>query len=200
MKSVLYRPGSKWPLFAAFAAAVAIHVSALAFTPVHRSETFGSDDFPVVGFEPSPPEPSPEPEDNQPTATTPPPLFESNEYTEEARPTPRRLSSPARPIHSSFGSTGNKSAMGNGKIFTLAAPRPDYPYEARARHLTGSGATLLDVDPTSGAVLSVRLTESTGSPILNNSAIRAFGRWRFKIGTPSPVRIPFTFTMFGAQF
>ena len=132
MKSVLYRPGSKWPLFAAFAAAVAIHVSALAFTPVHRSETFGSDDFPVVGFEPSPPEPSPEPEDNQPTATTPPPLFESNEYTEEARPTPRRLSSPARPIHTSFGSTGNKSAMGNGKIFTLAAPRPDNEAAASA--------------------------------------------------------------------
>src|SRR4051794_38307038 len=87
---------------AAFAAAVAIHVSALAFTPVHRSETFGSDDFPVVGFEPSPPEPSPEPEDNQLTVTTTPPLLESNEYTEEARPTPRRISSPAHPIHSSF--------------------------------------------------------------------------------------------------
>ena len=200
MKPVLYRPGSKWQLFTAFGAAVAIHVSALAFTPVHRPEVIGSDDFPVVGFEAPPPEPSPENEDNQPAITAAPPLFEPNEYTEEARPTPRRISRSPHPIHSNFGAAGGKSAAGNGKVFALAAPRPEYPYEARAHHLTGSGAALLQLDPTSGAVLNAWLTERTGSPILDNSAVHAFGRWRFKIGTPSPVRIPFTFTMFGAQF
>lgn len=152
-------------------------------------------------MEPAPPEPeaSPEPEDIQPPAATPPPA-EPNEFFETPDPTPRRITKPAQRIHSTSAANTGKSAVEYRKVFALSAPRPDYPYEARAHHVTGSGAVLLEIDPVSGGVLNERMIESTGSPILDNSAMSAFRRWRFRNGTPTPVRIPFTFTMFGAQF
>ena len=88
----------------------------------------------------------------------------------------------------------------NAKPFTVSAPRPEYPYQARRDHITGSGAVSLEVDPLTGSVINARMIESTGSSILDYSAISAFQRWRFKNGTPSPVKVPFTFTMSGAQF
>jgi protein TonB len=199
MKPILYRPSSRWPLLSAFAAAAAIHVSALAFSPQHRAEIMGPGLVPVE-IDPAMPEPqpTPEPEQTEPPAMTLPPA-ESNEFFEPPRPTPRHMTKLARPIHSNSGPNITKPPVGNGKVYALSAPLPNYPYEARAHHVTGSGEAVLEVDPTTGSVLNARMTESTGSLILDNSAINAFRRWRFRNGTPSTVRIPFTFTMAGAR-
>ncbi|PYJ79337.1 MAG: hypothetical protein DME69_05200 [Verrucomicrobia bacterium] len=44
------------------------------------------------------------------------------------------------------------------------------------------------------------MTQSIGSPILDNAATSAFRQWRFKPGTVSKVKIPITFTMTGASY
>lgn len=73
------------------------------------------------------------------------------------------------------------------------APKPEYPSEARTRHITGSGVCVVDVDPGSGNVTGASMAESTGNPILDDSAVRTFRKWRFKPGTVSRVRIPVEF-------
>ena len=200
MKPILYRPGSKRSLVVAFAAAAAIHVSALAFSPSHREKVLGLTGPSEVILEQDPPdpEPSPPPEQMQvPEATAPAP--QSNDFDEPPQPTPRLIARMARPIRPNVASTVPKLSIGNGKVYAVSAPRPNYPYEARAHHVTGSGMVLLQIDSKSGAVLNATLTQSTGSPLLDNAAMLAFHRWRFRSDTPSEVRIPFTFTMFGAQ-
>jgi TonB family protein len=79
------------------------------------------------------------------------------------------------------------------------APRPAYPYAARARHLTGSGVALLELDPRTGNVTSAHMLKSTGHQILDDCALAAFRQWRFKLGTESPVKVPITHTMIGAK-
>ena len=86
------------------------------------------------------------------------------------------------------------------KAFAVAAPRPDYPYEARSRKITGSGVCVLTVDTDSGAVTDATMEQSIGNPILDNSTVSAFRRWRFKPGTVAKVRMPIIFTMTGASY
>jgi TonB family protein len=86
------------------------------------------------------------------------------------------------------------------KALVLSAPRPDYPYEARSRHITGSGVAVITVDPNSGWAVDAMMEQSIGNPILDTSTISAFRRWRFKPGTPARVRIPITFALTGAQY
>ena len=81
----------------------------------------------------------------------------------------------------------------------LSAPRPDYPYEARSLDITGSGIAAITVDPNSGLAVDAMMEQSIGNPILDNSSVFAFRRWRFKPGTPRRVRIPITFVLTGAQ-
>src|SRR5205823_1994406 len=49
------------------------------------------------------------------------------------------------------------AAVGNAKVFVLTAPRPDYPYEARTRHITGSGIAVIAVDPNSGLAVDAMM-------------------------------------------
>jgi TonB family protein len=44
------------------------------------------------------------------------------------------------------------------------------------------------------------MEQSAGDALLDNSAVSAFKRWRFKKGTAPKVRIPFRFTLAGASF
>jgi len=87
-----------------------------------------------------------------------------------------------------------------GKAAAISAPRPEYPYEARSHHVTGSGVCVVTVDTASGSVTDATMAQSTGSPILDNSATSAFRRWRFKPNTVAKVKIPITYTMSGASY
>ncbi|MDQ6938576.1 MAG: energy transducer TonB [Verrucomicrobiota bacterium] len=84
------------------------------------------------------------------------------------------------------------------KTYLVTAPRPEYPKEARDRKITGSGVIVGDVKD--GRVISVRMAQSTGSPILDRSALSAFKRWRFRSDKTFRFRAPITFTMSGASY
>jgi hypothetical protein len=155
MNALLYRPGPKRPVFVAFAAAAAIHISAFAFLPNHRTDHFIADDFSsYVDGENADPGPTPEPEQQQTETDVDvrPPVIE-NDFYEDVKPTPRRFVKPAGPIRANQTVSALQGRPGNGKLFAISAPRPNYPYEARSHHITGSGAVMLEVDPVTGTVI-----------------------------------------------
>jgi TonB family protein len=73
--------------------------------------------------------------------------------------------------------------------------KPQYPYEARARHITGSGLFRLTLDLSTGSVAKVTVIKSTGNPILDSSGIDAFRQCRWKPGKWKEIDIPVVFTM-----
>ena len=77
----------------------------------------------------------------------------------------------------------------------IVAPRPQYPEEARARHITGCGLYQIDLDPKTGVALKVEVLKSAGLPLLNNAAANAFILWRVRPGGASAVKIPVCFEL-----
>jgi periplasmic protein TonB len=87
------------------------------------------------------------------------------------------------------------------EAIVISAPRPEYSFEARSRHLTGAGLIALTIDPSSGRVTHVRMARSTGSPILDKAVLTAFRRWRFKPGNYDPhLRMPISYTLTGVYY
>src|SRR6266699_1979215 len=170
-KPLLYRPPPPWQWWAAFGGAVAIHLTAVALAPKPEAPVEIPPDMPTAVVE----------------ETTPPPK--------------QKTAQKFAPIKApqAAGRPGPMS-MSSAKALATYAPRPQYPYEARSRHVTGSGVCMVDVDPGSGSVTSASMAQSIGSPILDNAATSAFRQWRFKPGTVSKVKIPITFTMTGASY
>jgi protein TonB len=132
------------------------------------------------------------------TARIPSPPEIKPEHVEETTPPPRQ---PKRQKIAAIaaitapqvaGSPGGTMSISPSRAATYA-PKPEYPSEARTRHITGSGVCVVDVDPGSGNVTGASMAESTGNPILDDSAVRTFRKWRFKPGTVSRVRIPVEF-------
>ncbi|PYK57458.1 MAG: hypothetical protein DME43_15095 [Verrucomicrobia bacterium] len=171
----IYRRPSKWPIATALAAAVLIHLSAvaIAFRQESPPTAPAAIDPTTIGvyFADNPPIP-PDPD----ISVLPPGPVPAADFIEpqETRRVikAQRTPAPTRPSRET-----RLAAVGNGKAFVLSAPRPDYPYEARSR-----------------------MEQSIGNPILDNSTVSAFRRWRFKPGTPARVRIPITFVLTGAQY
>jgi TonB family protein len=85
------------------------------------------------------------------------------------------------------------TSLSAAKTVAISAPLPDYPYEARRAHVTGSGVCVMFVDTESGRVTSAVMAESTGNAILDKITTDTFGRWRFKPGTVSQVQVPITY-------
>ena len=124
------------------------------------------------------------------------------EYVEETtRPPKKRQAQKFTPIKApqAAGRPGTMS-ISTAKALATQAPRPQYPYEVRSRHITGRGVCVVEVDAGSGSVTSASMASSIGNPILDNAALSAFRQWRFKPGSVSKVRIPITFTTTGAQY
>ena len=80
------------------------------------------------------------------------------------------------------------------------APRPTYPYEARAKREMGSGVVIVTIDPATGNVTTAVMAVSTGVQILDDAALSAFRQWRFRPGTVKKVRIPIHFTLSGVNY
>jgi protein TonB len=129
------------------------------------------------------------------------------EYVEETtappkKPPPKKLQAQKfTPIKApqTAGRPGTMS-ISTAKALATYAPRPQYPYQARSRHITGRGVCVVEVDPGSGSVTSASMASGVGNPTLDNAALSAFRQWRFKPGSVSKVRIPITFTTTGAQY
>ena len=95
----------------------------------------------------------------------------------------------------------NSTAPFATRPIAISAPRPDYPYEARARQVTGAGVALFTIEPSSGNVSDVSMAQSTGSPILDNAIVSACRRWRFRPGSYDPhFKLPISYTMTGAMY
>jgi TonB family protein len=89
----------------------------------------------------------------------------------------------------------NKS--GNGFVAlspsgSMSGPRPESPPEARAKHLSGRGIFLLHFDKPTGNIISVTVSQSTGSVILDQAAMATLRQWH---ATPNcPREVPMTIT------
>ena len=193
-QAFIYHRPSKWRIATALGAAVLIHLSAVAIA-FHRessaAELPGAIDFVPFGFEPA--DDLPIPPDPNISLPPPPPVDFIDAY--DIEPTPHRTPAPIRVPRQT-----RLPAAGNARAWAVNAPRPDYPYEARTRHLTGGGIAIISVDPITGFATDVTMEQSIGNPILDTSTVSAFRRWRFKPGSPSRVRIPITFLLTGAQY
>lgn len=203
-KPILYRPAPKWQFWAFLGGALLLHGVAVVAAIKREPPPVDVSQLPtaevIATLETPTDEPTPPPEDIP--LPEPPPVPEVQpEFHEEVTPPPKRppnvkvapVKAPtvARP-------TGTMS-ISSAKALAINSPRPEYPYEARSHHTTGSGVCVVSVDP-SGAVTDATMTTSTGNAILDNSAVSAFRRWRFKPGVAPKVKIPLTFTMTGASY
>jgi TonB family protein len=76
----------------------------------------------------------------------------------------------------------------------IYAPAPEYPYKARLHYLQASGSFILRVR-SDGTVARVDVEDSTGAPLLDQTVIATYSKWRFKPGRAKAVRVPVSFTM-----
>ena len=187
---LLYKPPPRWQFWGALGGAVFLHLAAVGIAAIKHEPPM----LDLSQIQPTPPpEDIPMPE--------PPPIPEVAPEFHEEKPPPPKTNRPAGPVKApQAGPTGTMSITG-AKAVAIYAPKPDYPYEARSRHQTGSGVAVLSVDTGSGAVTDVSMAQSIGSPILDNSTVAGFRRWRFQPGKVAPkVKVPITYTMSGASY
>jgi protein TonB len=207
-KPILYRPPSPKLVWAALGCTAVIYGGAVVAAMKREAPPADLSDIPTASVEATleqqPDEqPTPPPEDI-PLPEPPPMPQEVPEFHEENTPPPKQqhAAKPSAPIKApQAGISGPKTmSISGAKALAISAPRPEYPYEARSRHIMGSGVCVVDVDVSSGNVTDASMAQSIGNPILDNAAVSAFRRWRFKPGTVSKVKIPITFTMAGASY
>ena len=145
------------------------------------------------------PEPSLEISTGAPNPKPVPPAEQTPTAEEAATPAPeaekkigekRHATSGAKPTESSVAELMSLSAA---KAVAVRAPLPEYPYQAKRAHITGSGVCVMKIDTASGNVTTAIMAESTGDDILDKVTIKTFQRWRFKPGTVSQVRVPISY-------
>jgi outer membrane biosynthesis protein TonB len=151
----------------AFVCAVGIHLGAVVLAKTKSESATVKNFTPLQGdVELIKSEPDPiAPEDS----ITPPPSepihsdqeFFSEENLKESKVRARRKVPPASIVR------GATVSLRSVKAMAIYAPRPVYPYQARRLRITGSGAALLTVDPTSGNVTDVFMLQSCGNAILD---------------------------------
>lgn len=203
--ALLYRPNARWQICLAFGCAAALHLAAVGLArSVPEIPTFPqsidgvnlvidppADQTLIPPEEPIPTEPS---ESVKPEETFPEEISTRARIRWVKRKPVSRLVKPASP-------TGVPGvSFGSVKALAIYAPRPEYPYEARRQHITGSGLVLLVIDSSTGGVTDARMVQSTGSSVLDNSAVRALRGWRFKSGAVTKVQVPITYTLTGVSY
>jgi TonB family protein len=198
---LLYKPPPRWQFWAALSGALAVHIGAVAIAAIkHEPPAIDLSQIPTATVEATlQPEDQPTPPPEDIPIQEPPPIPEVAPEFHEEKPPPPKTNKPSGPVKAPQGVSGTMSITG-AKALAIYAPKPEYPYEARSRHQTGSGVCVVSVDTGSGAVTDASMAQSIGSPILDQSTLSAFRRWKFKPGTVSKVKIPITYTMTGASY
>ncbi len=207
--ALLYQPKQRWRVGLAFVAAALIHFAAVAIAVLHNETQVeappgGNGDIPVdvIPLD-SPAEESTPPEEVAASTPVPVPVEQPIFHDDATTPTPvRRLVSKAiAPIAKvSRGIGSGTPARSSVRATALSGPRPAYPYEARRQKITGSGVAMMTVNPATGNVIDAVMQQSTGSLVLDNAAVAAFRKWRFKAGIGPVVKSPITFTLTGAHY
>jgi TonB family protein len=108
-----------------------------------------------------------------------------HEIDEKATPAPAESAKPktkhSKPKDDDGPSRGKSKTEStprpSGKARNLDGPKPVYPPEAAGLHLSGTGKYLLQFDQTTGKIIDVTVSQSAGSPLLDNAAIAAFRQW-----------------------
>ena len=200
--ALLYRPSARWQTWLAFGCAAALYLAAIALArtefqaplsppPTDSGVDVVIDPTPVQSVEPTP--------------------TELSEFVKPDEAFPEESSTPApirplvrKPVSRLIRSASAAAVSGPGrswvKILAIYAPRPEYPYEARRQRTTGSGSVVLLINSLTGSVTDARMEQSTGSIVLDNSAVSTLQRWRFKSGTVTKVQVPITYTLSGACY
>jgi hypothetical protein len=80
----------------------------------------------------------------------------------------------------------------------IAAPKPDYPYEARSRRMTGGGVYDLVFDFETGNLREVHVVKNIDDRTLSGYAIGALKLWKAKPHSIHVLRVPLSFNMRGA--
>jgi TonB family protein len=71
--------------------------------------------------------------------------------------------------------------------------KPDYPYTERAHRIGGFGLYRVTLDLKTGLVTKVTVIQSTGVPILDDSAMKALRQWLWKPGKWKEINVPIAF-------
>lgn len=77
----------------------------------------------------------------------------------------------------------------------LTHPRPEYPREAREKHITGAGLFILRLDYETGHLREIHFATGTGSPILDAAVIQSLGQWQAKPRSLRKMSVPIAFWM-----
>ena len=198
--ALVYRQHGRSIFWIAFMSALAIHLGAVALAKTKSPTTTLEDFNPPADLE------LVDTAETEPAlveeSAVPPPLEQirpdqDNFQEENITPPPVRAHRRTRSASLVRGTTASLRAV---KAMVAYAPRPVYPYEARRQRVTGSGVALLTVDPTSGTVTDVLMSQSCGDAILDNSTLDALRRWRFKPGNVTKVQVPITYTLMGVSY
>ena len=200
---LLYRPPPRWQFWGALGGAVFLHLAAIGIAALPKHEAVVDlSQIPTATVEATlQPEDQPTPPPEDIPMPEPPPIPEVAPEFHEEKPPPPKTNKPAGPVKAPQTGLPGTMSISGAKAVAIFAPKPEYPYEARSRHQTGSGVALLSVDTGSGNVTDVSMAQSIGSPILDQSTVSAFRRWRFAPGKCAPkVKVPITYTMTGASY
>ena len=199
-QALLYRSRHKQRFGTALAIAAVIHAAAIALANINKPEPVtpsGVFDDSQIELEADTPIQDP-PADLSDPLPTPPPTEQLFADEKSTPPPVRRQTNKFTPAVRNM--HPGALPVSSAKAFAISAPRPEYPYEARRQKVTGDGVVTMTVDPSSGNVISVSMSRTTGSPFLDNAAMTGFKRWRFRPGTVSSVTCPVTFTLTGASY
>jgi TonB family protein len=200
---LLYRPPPRWQFWGALLGAVFLHLAAVGIAAIkHEAPVVDLSQIPTATVEATlQPEDQPTPPPEDIPMPEPPPIPEVQPEFHEEKPPPPKTNRPAGPVKAPQAGVPGTMSITGAKAVAIYAPKPDYPYEARSRHQTGSGVAVLSVDTATGTVTDVTMAQSIGSPILDQSTISGFRRWRFQPGKVAPkVKVPITYTMTGASY
>src|SRR5207247_3477377 len=157
--ALVYRPGRRWLLWAAFACAAGIHIGAIVVAQ-GKSDNVAVQDFKLAGADIEIVDKGQEETPPEDVAMPPPP--EQVPPDLEAFPEENRTPPPVRPRKKTRVASfvrGTAAPLGAVRALVTYAPRPVYPYEARRQRITGSGIALLPVARVDGRVGDGRITE-----------------------------------------
>lgn len=168
-------------------------------TPPEMPELTQTAPLPEV---PNIPEPEPKPKDAVAAAPAPPP----RQRTTDNRPAIRTKMKVSATGGSPKNSTESRGKAGNGRqnggsgssdMNRLAGGRmqaPSYPAEARAKGQTGTVVVEFIVGE-NGRVISAYAKRPSPWPLLNDRAVSAVQRWKFRSGAVAKFTRPITFKL-----